>query len=64
MFVYELVSINWCFPNIPSWCETLDKDTKQRTSYIDIKSEMLRDILKTVLAEVYGINLGEDKPTM
>ena len=34
------------------------------TFYIDIKSEGLRDILRTVLRDVNGICLREDKPTV
>lgn len=34
------------------------------TFYVDIKSEGLRDILRTVLQDVNGICLREDKPTV
>ncbi|KAF2184285.1 hypothetical protein K469DRAFT_688770 [Zopfia rhizophila CBS 207.26] len=41
-----------------------DKTTKDTTSYIDIKSELLRDILKEILQDVRGISLSEDMPTV
>ncbi len=42
----------------------LDKMTMDLTCYIDIKSEELRDILRTILSDVQIINLNEDKPTV
>ena len=44
--------------------DALDKITMDLTCYIDIKSEELRDILRTVLRDVQIINLNEDKPTV
>ena len=44
--------------------DCLDKITMDLTCYVDIKSEELRDILKTVLRDVQIINLNEDKPTV
>jgi hypothetical protein len=41
-----------------------DKTTKDPTSYIDIKSELLRDILREILQDVRGITLAEDMPTV
>ncbi|KAF2182673.1 P-loop containing nucleoside triphosphate hydrolase protein [Zopfia rhizophila CBS 207.26] len=38
--------------------------TKDTTSYIDIKSELLRDILKEILQDVRGVSLAEDMPTL
>ena len=32
--------------------------------YVDVKSERLRDILRTILQDVMGICLREDKPTV
>jgi len=34
------------------------------TFFVDIKSEALRDILRTVLQDVNGICLREDKPAV
>ncbi len=42
----------------------LDKTTGDLTHFIDIKSEALRDILRTVLRNVNGICLRDDKPTV
>jgi hypothetical protein len=41
-----------------------DRDTKDPTSYVDIKSEELRDILREVLKDVHGISLIVEKPTV
>jgi hypothetical protein len=38
-----------------------DKKTTDLTRFIDVNSKYLRNILITVLAEVKGINLREDK---
>jgi hypothetical protein len=62
LFVYELVSLfdlRVLFILI-----RIDKKTQDLTSYIDIKSEELRDILRIVLRDVYGISLNEDKPSV
>jgi hypothetical protein len=42
-------------------CESVDKKTKVTTTYIDVKSELLRDILRDVLKDVRGISLNESK---
>ncbi|KAF8540209.1 P-loop containing nucleoside triphosphate hydrolase protein [Trichophaea hybrida] len=42
----------------------LDRHTKDPTFYIDLKSEDLRDILREVLKDVYGLSLVEEKPTI
>ncbi|OCK99268.1 uncharacterized protein K441DRAFT_210659 [Cenococcum geophilum 1.58] len=42
-------------------CESLDKKTKVTTSYVDVKSELLRDVLRDVLKDVRGISLNESK---
>jgi hypothetical protein len=44
--------------------DILDRNTKDATSYVDIKSEELRDVLREVLKDVYGISLMVDKPTV
>jgi hypothetical protein len=44
--------------------DILDRHTKDATSYIDIKSEELRGILREVLKDVHGISLMVDKPTV
>lgn len=41
-----------------------DKTTKDTTSYIDIKSEPLRDSLRIILRDVRGISLAEDMPSI
>ena len=40
----------------------LDKKTSDPVFYIDIKSEKLRDFLRTVLQNIYDVSLREDKP--
>ncbi|KAF8850015.1 P-loop containing nucleoside triphosphate hydrolase protein [Acephala macrosclerotiorum] len=42
----------------------IDKKTSANTVYIDIKSECLRDVLRTVLKGVHGISVKEDKPSV
>ena len=42
----------------------LDKKTLEPTYYVDIKSEGLREILRTVLRDVCAVNLNEDKPSV
>ncbi|KAI9748613.1 MAG: hypothetical protein M4579_007174 [Chaenotheca gracillima] len=42
----------------------IDRMTKEPTCYVDIKSEELRDILRTILRDVSGISLVEDKPSV
>ena len=44
--------------------ETTDKKTKRTTHLVDVKSEGLRDILRSVLQGVDGTFLKEDKPTV
>ena len=41
-----------------------DKKTKNPTVYIDVKSELLRDTLRTVLRDVRGVSLAEDMPSV
>ncbi|KAL2365587.1 hypothetical protein RJZ56_001464 [Blastomyces dermatitidis] len=40
----------------------MNKDTKETKFHIDIKSESLRDILRTILGDVQGISLKEPVP--
>jgi hypothetical protein len=42
----------------------IDRNTKDPTSYIDIKSEELRDNLREVLKDVHGNSLMVEKPTV
>ncbi|PMD21103.1 P-loop containing nucleoside triphosphate hydrolase protein [Hyaloscypha hepaticicola] len=42
----------------------IDRNTKDAISYVDIKSEELRDVLREVLKDVYGISLMVDKSTV
>ena len=44
--------------------DIIDRHTKDATSYIDIKSEELRGILREVLKDVHGISLMVDKPAV
>ena len=41
-----------------------DKETFKQISYIDIKSDKLRDVLRIVLREVRGLSVREDKITV
>jgi hypothetical protein len=41
---------------------SLNKETKEPIFYVNVKSEELRDILKEILKDVYGVSLIEDKP--
>ena len=51
------------YPSILSILTLSDKETHDRTHYLDIKSEGLRD-LREVFRNVKGANLREDKPTV
>jgi hypothetical protein len=42
----------------------VDRETKKRTHHLDIKSEGLRDVLRSVLQDVKGICLREEKPSV
>ncbi|OQD67117.1 hypothetical protein PENDEC_c046G00242 [Penicillium decumbens] len=44
--------------------ERLDRNSKEVTQYIDIKSEGLRDILREVLHDIKAISLMEDRPSI
>ncbi|OAX78485.1 hypothetical protein ACJ72_07209 [Emergomyces africanus] len=44
--------------------EHIDNESKKSTTYIDVKSEMLRDILRGLLQDAKGVNLMEDKPSI
>jgi hypothetical protein len=58
-----LVSRNWPLQMILLLNgDVPDRDTKDPTSYVDIKAEELRDILREVLKDVYGISLMVEKP--
>jgi hypothetical protein len=48
----------------PSDEDGLDKKTLDPTFYVDIKSEGLRNILRTVLQDIRAVNLNEDKPAV
>jgi hypothetical protein len=41
--------------------ESPDKKTKVTTCYVDVKSELLRDILNNILNDIKGISLNESK---
>ena len=42
----------------------IDKNTKETTLYIDVKSKPLREILRDVLRDVKAVSLMEDKPSV
>ncbi|OKP09742.1 hypothetical protein PENSUB_4871 [Penicillium subrubescens] len=44
--------------------ERVDRNSKEVTSYIDVKSEGLRDTLRTSLHDIKAISLTEDKPSI
>lgn len=41
-----------------------DRTTEKQTHHVDIKSEGLRDVLRSVLQDVKGICLRETKPSV
>ena len=41
-----------------------DRKTQDSTSYVDIKSSQLQEILAKLLKDVRGICIQEDKPTI
>ena len=61
LFVIASVSIIHSGQTSPTNSKPLDKETKDTTTYVDIKSKCLRDILRAVLQDVRGISLKEDK---
>ncbi|KAF7166805.1 hypothetical protein CNMCM6106_002503 [Aspergillus hiratsukae] len=44
--------------------ERVERNSEEVTSYIDIKSDGLRDILRVVLHDIKAISLMEDKPSI
>lgn len=44
--------------------DSIDKKTLDPIFYVDIKSEGLRDIVRTALRDVRAVNLNEDKPAV
>jgi hypothetical protein len=42
----------------------LERNSEEVTTYIDIKSEGLRDVLRVVLNDIKAISLMEDKPSV
>ncbi len=63
-FASELVSTLMPVHTPPADKDGLDKKTLDPTYYVDIKSEGLRNILRTILRDIRTINLNEDKPTV
>jgi hypothetical protein len=61
LFVTGSVSIAHSGQTSPPDSESLDKETKDTTTYVDIKSKCLRDMLRVVLQDVREISLKEDK---
>ena len=62
--VSELVSLLTPLYNSLSNKDGIDRKTLDPTYYVDIKSQGLRDILKTVLRDIRAVNLNEDKPAV
>ena len=63
LFVSELVRT--LVPLYNSLAEDkVDRKTSEPTYYVDVKSEGLRDILRTVLRDVRAVNLNEEKPAV
>ena len=52
------------YPSILSILTLSDKETHDRTYYLDIKSEGLRDILRELFRNFKSANLREDKPAV
>lgn len=48
----------------PTEIQYLDRSTDKVTKYIDIKSAVIRDVLRVVLKDVRGISLNEDRPSV
>lgn len=63
LFASELVSTPTLVKASPD-DDGPDKKTMNPTHYIDIKSEGLRDILRTVLRDIRANNLNDDKPAV
>ena len=49
---------------LPRDQNSLDKKTLDPTYYVDIKSERLRSISRTVLRDICTVNLNEDNPAV
>ncbi len=64
LFASELVSTLVPIHNPLADEDDIDKKTLDPTYYVDIKSEGLRDILRTVLRDICAVNLNEDKPAV
>lgn len=62
-FASELVNMLMPVQTSPNG-DGLGKKTLDPTYYINIKSEGLRDILRTVLGDIRVVNLNEDKPVV
>lgn len=64
LFASELIS-TWMSLHIsPPNKDGLDKKTADPTYYVDIKSEGLRNTLRTMLRDIRAVNLNEDKPAV
>ena len=64
LFASELVSPLTSIHTSPPDDGGLDKNSMDPTYFVDIKSEGLRNILRTVLRDIHAVNLNEDKPTV
>ena len=63
LFALALVHIS-ALPLEHRLMSVIDKTSLKSTTYVDIKSEGLRDILRIVLKDIKWLSLGEDKPTV
>lgn len=63
LFASELISTSTFIKASPN-DDGPDKKTMNPTRYIDIKSEGLRDILRTVLGDIRANTLNDDKSTV
>jgi hypothetical protein len=69
--VNELVCDNFAceierLPCLPNWKLTLTQDRKSGDviQYIDVKSELLSQVLRKVLRNVRAVSTAEDKPSV
>ena len=63
LFALALVGIPVPPPERRLMAET-DRTSLKPTTYVDIKSEGLRDILRILLKDIKWLSLGEDKPAV
>ncbi len=57
-------SHDFCWTAQESKTLSAERVTETSTYFVDIKSEPLRDLLRTVLVDVDGVSMSEDKPAV